>query len=63
VMSSHVMALVERVCDYVAIVGHGRVLAHGTLEEVSGGGDLEERFVGLVGDTSERRDLTWLRQS
>jgi len=39
------------------------VLAHGTLEEVSGGGDLEERFVGLVGDTSERRDLTWLRQS
>jgi len=63
VMSSHVMALVERVCDHVAIVGHGRVLAHGTLEEVSGGGDLEERFVGLVGDTSERRDLTWLRQS
>jgi ABC-2 type transport system ATP-binding protein len=63
VMSSHVMALVERVCDHVAILGHGRVLAHGTLEEVSGGGDLEERFVGLVGDTSERRDLAWLRQS
>ncbi len=63
VMSSHVMALVERVCDHVAIVGHGRVLAHGTLDEVSGGGDLEERFVGLIGDTSERRDLTWLRQS
>jgi ABC-2 type transport system ATP-binding protein len=63
VMSSHVMALVERVCDYVAIVGHGRVLAHGTLEEVSGGADLEERFVDLIGDTSERRDLTWLRQS
>ena len=63
VMSSHVMALVERVCDHVAIVGHGRVLTHGTLEEVSGGLDLEERFVGLIGDTSERRDLTWLRQS
>ncbi len=63
VMSSHVMALVERVCDRVAIVAHGRVLAHGTLAEVSGGDDLEERFVELVGDTSERRDLTWLRQS
>jgi ABC-2 type transport system ATP-binding protein len=63
VMSSHVMALVERVCDNVAIVGHGRILASGTLEEVSGGGDLEERFVALVGDTSERRDLEWLRQS
>jgi ABC-2 type transport system ATP-binding protein len=63
VMSSHVMALVERVCDNVAIVGHGRILAHGTLEEVSGGEDLEERFVALVGDTSEQRDLAWLRQS
>ncbi len=63
VMSSHVMALVERVCDHVAIVGHGRVLAHGSLAEVSGGRDLEERFVELVGDTSERRDLAWLRQS
>jgi ABC-2 type transport system ATP-binding protein len=63
VMSSHVMALVERVCDNVAIVGHGRILAAGTLEEVSGGGDLEEKFVALVGDTSERRDLEWLRQS
>jgi ABC-2 type transport system ATP-binding protein len=63
VMSSHVMALVERVCDHVAIVGHGRILAAGTLEEVSGGGDLEEKFVALVGDTSERRDLEWLRQS
>ncbi len=63
VMSSHVMALVERVCDHVAIVGAGKVLAHGTLDEVSGGTDLEERFVGLIGDKSDRRDLTWLRQS
>ena len=57
------MALVERVCDHVAIVGNGRLLAHGTLDEVRAGMDLEERFVSLVGDTGERRDLTWLRQS
>ena len=63
VMSSHVMALVERVCDHVAIVAHGRILASGTLAEVSSGADLEERFVELVGDTSERRDLAWLRHS
>ncbi len=61
VMSSHVMALVERVCDHVAIVAHGRILAHGTLADVSEGEDLEERFVALVGDTSDQRDLTWLR--
>lgn len=61
VMSSHVMALVERLCDRVAIVGHGRVLASGTLEEVRGGMDLEERFVHLVGDVAEHRELGWLK--
>jgi ABC-2 type transport system ATP-binding protein len=63
VMSSHVMALVERLCDRVAIVGHGRILAHGTLDEVREGMDLEERFVSLVGDRAEHRDLDWLRHS
>jgi ABC-2 type transport system ATP-binding protein len=63
IMSSHVMALVERVCDRVAIIGSGRVLAHGTLDDVRSGIDLEERFVELVGDVSDQRDLTWLRQS
>lgn len=63
VMSSHVMALVERVCDHVAIIGAGCVLAHGTLDDVRSGVSLEERFVELIGDKSDRRDLTWLRQS
>jgi len=63
VISSHVMALVERMCDRVAIVGAGRVLAEGTLDDVRGSGDLEARFVELVGDASEQRDLTWLQQS
>jgi ABC-2 type transport system ATP-binding protein len=63
VISSHVMALVERLCDRVAIIGAGRVLAEGALDEVRGSGDLESRFVALVGDTSEQRDLTWLQQS
>lgn len=63
VISSHVMALVEQLCDRVAIIGAGRVLAEGSLDEVRGSGDLESRFVELVGDASEKRDLAWLRQS
>ncbi|WP_296666589.1 ABC transporter ATP-binding protein [Demequina sp.] len=63
VMSSHVMALVERLCDRVAVVGAGRILADGSVMEVRGGADLEQRFVELVGDVREHRDLTWLRQS
>lgn len=63
VISSHVMALVERLCDRVAIVGKGQVLTAGTLDEVRGDGDLERRFVELVGDVADQRDLAWLRHS
>ena len=63
IMSSHVMALVERLCDHVAIVGNGRILAFGTLDDVRAGQDLEDRFVSLVGDVGAYRDLPWLRQS
>lgn len=63
VLSSHVMALVEQICDHVAVVGNGRILAAGTLDEVRNGVSLEDRFVGLVGDFGDARDLSWLRQS
>lgn len=63
VMSSHVMALVERLCDRVAVIGGGRILAEGTLDEVRDGRELEERFVDLIGDVADQRDLAWLRQS
>ncbi len=63
VMSSHVMALVERLCNHVAIIGDGKILAVGTLDDVRDGMDLEDRFVALVGKVEDERDLTWLRQS
>ena len=36
VMSSHVMELVESLCDELAVVAQGRVLAGGTLDDVRG---------------------------
>ena len=63
VLSSHVMALVERLCDHVAVVAAGRVLAAGTLDDVRGGEDLEARFVGLLGGRRAEAELTWLRPS
>ena len=63
VLSSHVMALVERLCDHVAVVAAGRVLAAGTLDDVRGGQDLEQRFVGLLGGRAPDPELTWLRPS
>jgi ABC-2 type transport system ATP-binding protein len=61
VLSSHVMALVEQLCDHVAVIDRGRVAAAGPLEQVRGDRSLEDTFVGLVGasDTGSK-GLSWL---
>ncbi|MFI5730818.1 ABC transporter ATP-binding protein [Kribbella sp. NPDC051587] len=61
VMSSHVMALVEQLCDRVAVVASGRVVASGTVSDVQAGGSLEDAFVSLVGaSTRGAEGLAWL---
>jgi ABC-2 type transport system ATP-binding protein len=61
VISSHVMALVEQLCDRVAIVARGAVVASGTLDQVRGGTSLEDRFVELVGAPVEQEEeLAWI---
>ena len=59
-LSSHNMALVERVCDSVAVIVDGGVLAVGTLDEVRAGQSLEERFVALAGGRLAVEGLEWL---
>ncbi|MDQ3305558.1 MAG: ABC transporter ATP-binding protein [Actinomycetota bacterium] len=49
VLSSHVMDLVERLCDQVAVMHAGRVVAAGRLDDVRDGRSLEDAFVDLVG--------------
>ena len=61
IVSSHAMDLVQRMCDHVAVVAAGRVLAAGTVDEVRGGESLEARFVQLVGGRSRAEGLEWLR--
>ena len=64
ILSSHVMDLVQRLCDRVAIVAAGQIRAVGTLDEVRSGMTLEERFVQLVGGQTYVGDgLAWLRIS
>ena len=64
VFSSHVMETVERLCDRVAIVNAGRVVAEGTVDDVRGGGTLEDAFVQLVGGTDVgAKELGWLGSS
>ncbi|SDR74548.1 ABC transporter ATP-binding protein [Agrococcus carbonis] len=64
VLSSHVMELVESICDRVAIIAAGRLLASGTLDEVRQGQPLQRRFLDLVGTQSlATESLSWLRSS
>ncbi|MBB1259785.1 ABC transporter ATP-binding protein [Streptomyces alkaliterrae] len=61
VISSHVMPLVEQLCDRVAIIADGRVRADGELAGVRGAGTLEDAFVRLVGHREmDEGELTWL---
>ncbi|AYG82189.1 Daunorubicin/doxorubicin resistance ATP-binding protein DrrA [Streptomyces hundungensis] len=63
VFSSHVMELVESLCDWVAVMAAGRIRAQGTLAEVRGTAPtLQSAFLELVGasgrDTGDALD--WL---
>jgi ABC-2 type transport system ATP-binding protein len=64
IFSSHVMELVETLCDRVAIVHAGRIVASGTLDEVRQGQTLEAVFVRLVGASEAPvGTLRWLGSS
>jgi ABC-2 type transport system ATP-binding protein len=61
VLSSHVMPLVEQLCDTVAVMNQGRVVAAGPIDEVRDGRSLDDAFVELVGArTAGTEELSWL---
>ncbi|WP_052357683.1 ABC transporter ATP-binding protein [Leifsonia aquatica] len=60
VLSSHGMDMIQRVCDSVAIIVQGKVLAAGTIDEVRGEQTLEERFVDLAGGRKAAEGMEWL---
>jgi ABC-2 type transport system ATP-binding protein len=61
IFSSHVMETVERLCDHVAIVHDGRVVATGPTADVCAGRSLEQAFIDAVeGGSREIGELDWL---
>lgn len=58
-ISSHVMDLVERTCDHVAVIDRGQVLASGPMADVTNGMSLEDRFVSMVASDHHGEGLSW----
>lgn len=60
-LTSHVLEVVERLCDRVAIINEGRIVTSGTMEELRAGGEsLEDAFVRIVGAGNQMERLDWL---
>jgi ABC-2 type transport system ATP-binding protein len=58
-MSTHTLEVAEAMCDRIAIIQHGKIVAQGTMDEIraqtaSSGASLEELFLKLTGGPEAR---------
>ena len=63
VYTSHYMEEVEALCDEISVLDQGRLLAHGSLSELLGGGDTPALEIGLAArpNPKQRKALAALR--
>jgi ABC-2 type transport system ATP-binding protein len=64
-LTSHVLEVVERLCDEVAIINRGKIVTQGTMADLrsqsaTGASSLEEIFVNTVGAERYSEKLDWL---
>ena len=61
ILSTHVMDVVERVCDHIGVIRNGQIVAAGPIDEIRAGRSLEDAFIDAVGASdTEHVDLDWL---
>lgn len=59
IFSSHIMSEVQRLCDRVAIMNRGRILAEGTIDELAedySETDVEELFYQLISESEMKHE-------
>jgi len=65
-MCSHLLPVVEELCDRIGIINNGRLIAVGTVDEIiaqAGKETLEEAFIALTGGVDNGELLAWRAQS
>jgi ABC-2 type transport system ATP-binding protein len=62
---SHILPIVEELCDRIGIINQGRLIAVGTIDEIkvqTGTKTLEEAFIAITGGVEEKELLAWREQ-
>ncbi len=62
---SHILPIVEELCDRIGIINQGRLIAVSTIEEIiaqTGTKTLEEAFIAITGGLEEKELLAWREQ-
>lgn len=63
---SHILPIVEELCDRIGIIHQGRLIAVGTVDEIiaqTHARTLEEAFITVTGGVEERELLAWREQT
>lgn len=64
-LCSHILPVVEEVCDRIGIIHQGKLVTSGTVAEIldrTGKADLEGAFMALTGGVPEQELLAWREQ-
>ena len=62
---SHILPIVEELCDRIGIINQGRLVAIGTVDDIiadTGTKTLEEAFIDIIGGVEEKELLAWREQ-
>lgn len=62
---SHILPIVEELCDRIGIINQGHLIALGTVDEImaqTSTNTLEEAFIEITGGLSEKELLAWREQ-
>ena len=64
-ISSHILPVVEELCDRIGIINQGKLIALGTIDEIiteTRTKTLEEAFIAATGGVEEKELLAWREQ-
>jgi ABC-2 type transport system ATP-binding protein len=62
---SHILPIVEELCDRIGIINQGKLVASGTVDEIiaqTGTKTLEKAFIAITGGVEEKELLAWREQ-